>query len=419
MLPVNCADYTGGGVSDLNRTCLCLPLDRAELDAKITSQSGIDDFGDLLAARENLFAGTAVFVSQQDIADMTAQIAAIKRATELGGYRDNVRARGGAELFGLQPETNSIMMGYDFHMTPDGPKLIEVNTNAGGAFLIQALRQAVLSGGEVIEASIMDMFLAEWLATGRDGRPKTIAIVDVEPKAQYLYPELLLAQAMFERRGISAIITDPTSLNFDGTQLKSGDQLIDMVYNRLTDFSLSGSGNAALRDALLSDAAVISPAPRHHALYAHKANLVALTDEKRLRGWGLPEADIQTLARLPKTLRVTPENAEELWAQRKQYFFKPVAGFGSRAAYRGAKLTKRVWGEILAGDYVAQAFIAPSVRGLELEAAPTELKFDLRVFSYAAKPWLYAARVYQGQTTNFRTKGGGLAPVIRQEHMAP
>ncbi len=350
---------------------------------------------------------------------MTMQIAAIERATQLGGYRDNVRARGGTELFGLQPETSSIMMGYDFHMTPDGPKLIEVNTNAGGAFLIQALRQAVLSGGEAIEASIMDMLAAEWRAAGRRGLPSTIAIVDVDPEAQYLYPELLLAQAMFERRGISAIITDPALLNFDGTQLKSGDQVIDMVYNRLTDFSLSGLGNAALRDALLADAAVISPAPRHHALYTHKANLAALTDEKRLRDWGLPEADIKTLAHLPRTLRVSADNAVELWAQRKHYFFKPVAGFGSRAAYRGAKLTKRVWGEILAGDYVAQAFIAPSVRGLELDATPTELKFDLRVFSYASVPWLYAARVYHGQTTNFRTKGGGLAPVIRQEQTAP
>jgi hypothetical protein len=285
--------------------------------------------------------------------------------------------------------------------------------------LIQALHNAVLSGGEAIEASIMDMFAAEWRAAGRGGRPKTIAIVDMEPEAQYLYPELLLAQAMLERRGITAIITDPTGLSFDGAHLKSGDLVIDMVYNRLTDFSLSGLGTAALRDALLSDAAVISPAPRHHALYAHKANLAVLTNEKRLRGWGLSEADIKTLAHLPRTLRVSADNAEALWAQRKHYFFKPVAGFGSRAAYRGAKLTKRVWGEILAGDYVAQAFIAPSVRGLELGATPTELKFDLRVFSYAAKPWLYAARVYQGQTTNFRTKGGGLAPVIQQEQTSP
>ena len=45
------------------------------------------------------------------------------------------------------------------------------------------------------------------------------------------------------------------------------------------------------------------------------------------------------------------------WAARRGLFFKPVAGFGSRAAYRGDKLTKRVWQDILAGDYVAQAIV--------------------------------------------------------------
>jgi hypothetical protein len=33
-------------------------------------------------------------------------------------------------------------MGYDFHLSPDGPRLIEINTNAGGAFLNAALARA-------------------------------------------------------------------------------------------------------------------------------------------------------------------------------------------------------------------------------------------------------------------------------------
>lgn len=53
-------------------------------------------------------------------------------------------------------------------------------------------------------------------------------------------------------------------------------------------------------------------------------------------------------------------------------FFKPVSGFGSRGAYRGEKLTKRVWADILASQYVAQAmvrpsrtFAAPALRGVD------------------------------------------------------
>jgi hypothetical protein len=40
------------------------------------------------------------------------------------------------------------------------------------------------------------------------------------------------------------------------------------------------------------------------------------------------------------------------------------------------------------------------------------LKFDIRAYTYAGQIQLLAARMYAGQTTNFRTQGGGFAPVI-------
>ena len=39
------------------------------------------------------------------------------------------------------------------------------------------------------------------------------------------------------------------------------------------------------------------------------------------------------------------------------------------------------------------------------------MKFDLRAYAYAGELQWLAARLYQGQTTNFRTPGGGFAPV--------
>jgi hypothetical protein len=39
------------------------------------------------------------------------------------------------------------------------------------------------------------------------------------------------------------------------------------------------------------------------------------------------------------------------------------------------------------------------------------LKFDLRNYVYDGEVQWVAARLYQGQTTNFRTPGGGFAPV--------
>jgi hypothetical protein len=37
---------------------------------------------------------------------------------------------------------------------------------------------------------------------------------------------------------------------------------------------------------------------------------------------------------------------------------------------------------------------------------------DLRCYAYLGQALLFAARLYQGQTTNFRTPGGGFAPVL-------
>jgi hypothetical protein len=107
---------------------------------------------------------------------------------------------------------------------------------------------------------------------------------------------------------------------------------------------------------------------------------------------------------------VEPGNAAELWGQRKQLFFKPFAGFGGKAAYRGDKLTQRVWQGIAAGGYVAQQLIAPGERTLASDAERA-LKYDLRNYVYDGAVQWVGARLYQGQTTNFRTPGGGFAPV--------
>ena len=96
--------------------------------------------------------------------------------------------------------------------------------------------------------------------------------------------------------------------------------------------------------------------------------------------------------------------------KRRQRFFKPAAGYGSKASYRGDKLTRRVWEEIGRGTYVAQEIVPPSERNVATQAPP--LKVDLRCYAYRGAVLLYAARMYQGQTTNFRTSGGGFAPVL-------
>ena len=156
-----------------------------------------------------------------------------------------------------------------------------------------------------------------------------------------------------------------------------------------------------------------TPNPRAHALFADKRNLTLLSDPARLRSLSLEEPHINALRdAVPETVLVTPENATRLWRDRKQFFFKPATGYGSKGSYRGDKLTKGTWEAILKADYVAQAFAAPGQRTVKVDVAQTALKVDIRLYTYAGEVLLAAARLYQGQTTNFRTLGGGFAPVF-------
>ena len=157
---------------------------------------------------------------------------------------------------------------------------------------------------------------------------------------------------------------------------------------------------------------VLTPDPRHYMQYADKRNLVRLTDAQALRALGANEADIATLqAGVPQT-RLVAADQEQWWQERKQWFFKPAEGYGSKGSYSGAKLTRRVFEEIMQGGYVAQRMAAPGERMVCAEGTePQSLKYDVRCYVYDGQVQLVAARLYQGQTTNFRTPGGGFALV--------
>jgi hypothetical protein len=261
------------------------------------------------------------------------------------------------------------------------------------------------------------MFVAEWRHAGRAGLPRRIAIVDRAPEGQFLYPEFVLFEQLFRRCGVEAAIRAPEELEFTGGKLRDAQGPIDLVYNRVTDFPLREASSAALRAAYVAGAAVVTPHPRAHALYADKRNLVLLTDPARLRSWGARGATIEVLARgIAPTKLVSHADAERLWSGRRRLFFKPACGYGSKAAYRGDKLTRRVWDEILSGDYVAQELVAPSERRI---AEGSALKVDVRNYVYAGAVQLLAARLYQGQTTNLRTAGGGFAPVLTTGAASP
>jgi len=413
-------------VEGLNRSCFCRTLNADSLRENLESDPSLAGLAHIIAeTRPHLFSSTVVFVSPAMAATIAATVAAIERVIALPQYQAAALARAPAiahHAFGPA----GAFMGYDFHLGPQGPQLIEINTNAGGALLTAALARAQRSCCEAmnwaftpnaelqtLEQTFFDMFAAEWRRQRGDAPVGSLAIVDDEPAAQYLAPEFELLQQLFRRHGLAASIADPQELEWREGRLWRQGAAVDMVYNRLTDFYLAEPGHHALREAYEAGSVVLTPHPRAHALHADKRNLIALSDAALLAAWGAAEADRDLLkAVVPQTRMVTAERAGELWAGRRRLFFKPVAGYGGKAAYRGDKLTRRVWGEIQTGDFVAQALVPPGERLTEVDGVQTDLKFDVRAYAYDGRVLLLAARMYSGQTTNFRTPGGGFAPVV-------
>ncbi len=417
--------HMSGALRQLNQECFCVTLDRDKLLQSLAREIGDPQVSRaLVEARPHLFSNTPVFLSEIDISAMLRVVHAVEASAELPGYQDTVLAWA-PEIARHGPGARGVFMGYDFHLTADGPKLIEVNTNAGGAFLNALLcaaqstccaqADAVLSGlsaAERFESAVWGMFETEWHLQRRPGMPQCIAIVDDDPEEQYLYPEFLLAQRFFAKHGVNAYIADAKALCYEGGQLTIQGRPVDLVYNRLVDFALCEGRHAALRAAYLDDAAVITPSPRTHALFADKRNMTVLADPAALASWGLALHHRAALDGILRTVLVTSDNAEQLWSERKRLFFKPASGYGSKAVYRGDKVTKGVWAQIIRGGYVAQEFAAPSERMIRLDGVLQPRKVDVRLYVYGGKILLAAARLYQGQTTNFRTPGGGFAPLL-------
>ena len=185
---------SGGEAERLNRGCFCITLDRDALTEALNREVGSQDFAQRLAASHpSLFSNVPAFIPSDTLIEMTRVV-------------------------------DAALMSYDFHVTASGPKLIEVNTNAGGAFLNAALARAQrtccaeahvpfeISPSQDFGSKIVDMFVAEWQRQRGSGRPTMIAIVDDAPEEQYLFPEFRLAKALLEEYGFKTVIADAKKL---------------------------------------------------------------------------------------------------------------------------------------------------------------------------------------------------------------
>ena len=165
----------------LNRECTSVTLDREALCAALEREAGDPDFGAMLVrTRPHLFSSAPVFLSEPQLVAMLRTVRAIESLARLPAYRDAVLSRS-AGIARRDFGPRGAFMGYDFHLAHDGPRLIEINTNAGGAFLNALLARAqhacceeMLSGlrrseARDFDAAVARMFESEWRLQRRRG----------------------------------------------------------------------------------------------------------------------------------------------------------------------------------------------------------------------------------------------------------
>ncbi len=348
------------------------------------------------------------------LARMILLVRDLYRLSRLPAYRELVLQQV-PETARFDPGHDSVMMGYDFHLGEDGPQLIEVNTNAGGALLayLAHVPEAPLADMELpgrLKTQLLQSFAEEMsgFSGGRIRRPAHIAILDENPRDQFLYPEMEAFSRVFESWGARASVVDPAQLEAGPEGVFRDGERIELIYNRHCDFYLERPAMAGIRAAYLAKAVCLTPNPFTYGLLGDKRRMTIWSDAEVLERIGLEGAAVDLLiGTIPESRLLSELGPKQVWARRKELVFKPVSRFGSRGVLVGRKISRSRFDEQDPQDILVQKLVPPSLTG----AGEQAMKTDFRLYVYRDRVLGVAARLYQGQVTNLRTPGGGFAPV--------
>ncbi|GAB6083330.1 hypothetical protein JCM30471_22440 [Desulfuromonas carbonis] len=359
---------------------------------------------------------TPALLPRPDLAAMIRLVRTLDQLSRQPAYRQQVLPQL-PETARFNPGHDAVMMGYDFLLSPAGPRLIEVNTNAGGGLLAYlahapATPLATATLPPRLKRQLLASFAAEISAFsgGRRERPRGIAIIDENPLDQFLYTEMQSFARLFETEwGIPALITDPAGLVAGTEGVFSAGRPIDLIYNRHCDFYLESPAMSGLRDAYLAGKVCLTPNPFIYGLLADKRRMILWSDRDALADLALPAvARDRLLAMIPQSRLLAAIDPAQAWQQREELVFKPVSRFGSRGVLLGRKISRTRFDELPPAETLVQQLVPPSLTEIGSGIA---LKTDYRLYVYRSQVLGVAARLYQGQVTNLRTAGGGFAAV--------
>jgi hypothetical protein len=364
----------------------------------------------------NVISPYKIYLSQSVIDLIALAVDNIFRLSRQDSYREAMLSAPVArEIISSSAANLSVLMSYDFHLDGDTPRLLEINTNASGYLIANAIYNMHAQSNPFPQAmnSLKKSFIEEFQRLGLEGSPH-IAIIDEAPSAQKMFPEFLLYKSLFEKWGYTASIHDYIDLTYRNGALFAVEKKIDFIYNRYCDFTLSDPSSEELRRAYLGGACGFSPNPKEYVLLADKGRLVQMSGDGWLETLSTSDISIGAIRNvlLPTWHAGEFADASEVWQKRKQLFFKPPQSYGGKGAYRGRSISRKVFNRVMSEDTLIQQYVPAPKITFGSDETSADWKYDLRAYAYGGEVQMLAARIYQGQITNFNQAYGGYCPIF-------
>ncbi|HNJ67389.1 MAG TPA: hypothetical protein PKW28_15950, partial [Turneriella sp.] len=210
----------------LNEHCHCSTLDKSKIE------------------HAHFFSQHPHFLSLDDLHQMQAFIEAHERLLGVG-----LPALSPAEgNLPLKAVERGIFNSYDFHISDNGPQLIEINTNAAGALLGLHAEKEMMQCCEGLpgylshpgfafdSGKIVEMFRREFALRFPGRSLRRVAIVDENPREQFFYSEFVLVQQTLQSHGIDAVIVAPEALTIRENVRYANELPFDNAQGRPLDF---------------------------------------------------------------------------------------------------------------------------------------------------------------------------------------
>jgi hypothetical protein len=336
-------------------------------------------------------------------------------------------------------EPDVLLSRLDAFLSPDGPRFIEINSDAPAGFgygdrmaelllelpVFQAFARGVKVSYPASAPGLVTAVLAQ--ARGTAGSEPSVAIVDWAEVKTRSDQEIL--REAFAERGVTCFLADPREAERRGGRLRFGDRTPDVVYRRavLTELVERESEVRAFLEAYAAGEAVFANSLRCR-LSEDKAFFALLTDEAFSAL--LSEDERAFVARVvPWTRRV-----EERWTRkggveidlvpfilenRQTLVLKPAHGYGGDSVYLGREVEAADWEQAVRAA-LGSAWVVQERVEIPEEAFPVveEGRLAFRPFKVNVNPFYVrgletgaVTRASRGAVINV-SAGGGSVPTF-------